>query len=558
MAAACVFTRGAEAQLISQDGYSYSGVVTGAPIGDTFAMDTSDSWPAGMSLGAFAFRSGVFDGADTWLIPVDATQIVRVDGDDGSMTGFPLPGVGAVGQKFTGGVFDGSHIWLVPFDANAVARVAIADGSTATFNTWPAGFTKGSNAFAGGVFDGQYVWMLPYSADRVLRIDPADGSMTGFDAWPAGFAKGPEAFWGGVFDGGSIWLVPYSAGRVVKLDVATGAMTGFDAWPAGFTKGPRAFAAGTFDGAGVWLAPYDADRIVKVDTATGVISGLDQWPQGFAKTPEAFAGAIFDGYDVWFVPFDADRLLKVRVSSSQIIGYSSWPAGINAAAGNKFAGAVFDGSSIQLVPAEQSQLVTLTATNVSKLVNLSCRAVVGAGDNILIPGFVITGTESKKLLIRGIGPELLNHGVASPLAAPALSLKKDGVEIAANIGWSASPQAAEIAAVATQVGAFELTPDGGDSALIATLAPGGYTVHLSGVGGGTGIGLVELYDADPIGAGARLVNVSARAQVGVGADVLIPGYVISGNLPKRLLVRAIGPGLLQHGVTGFLADPQLV
>lgn len=547
----------AQSPVVVQDGYSFSGTVNATPLGDFLTTSADTAFPAGTDLGMFAFRSGVYDGSYVWFVPVDADQIVRFDPADGSMTGFALPSLGVTNQKFTGGVFDGTYIWLVPFDADAVVRVAVADGSTATFDAWPAGFTKGSNAFAGGVFDGTYVWFLPYSADRVIRLDPSDGSMTGYNAWPTGFIKGDQAFWGGIFDGTDIWLVPYSADRVVKLETGSGTMTGYDAWPAGFTKGDRAFAAGTFDGSSIWLTPYDADRVVSVDTDTGTMTGYAGWPSGFNKGTEAFAGAIYDGDDVWMVPFDADRIVKVDAATGAMRAYPDLTSEVTATNGDKFAGAAFDGSRIFLVPAEEHVVVSLSTGTFSRLVNLSCRAQVGAGDDILIPGFVISGTESKTLLIRGVGPGLSAFGVSGVLETPTLSLYSDSTVLASNTGWSTSLQAAEIESTAATLGAFPLSSGSADCALLETLSPGRYTVHLQGVGGGTGVGLVEIYDASDVTSGARLVNVSARAQVGTGADVLIPGYVIGGNGPRKLLIRAVGPGLSAFGVTGVLEDPKL-
>ncbi|MES2696295.1 MAG: hypothetical protein V4773_22680, partial [Verrucomicrobiota bacterium] len=105
------------------------------------------------------------------------------------------------------------------------------------------------------------------------------------------------------------------------------------------------------------------------------------------------------------------------------------------------------------------------------------------------------------------------------------------------------------------VGAFPLAATARDSALIRTLQPGAYTAQITG-GGGTGIALAELYDLAPA-AGTRLSNVSARSQVGAGGDVLIAGFSITGNAPKTVLIRGIGPSLAALGVGGTLTDPKL-
>jgi hypothetical protein len=194
----------------------------------------------------------------------------------------------------------------------------------------------------------------------------------------------------------------------------------------------------------------------------------------------------------------------------------------------------------------------------SRLMNISARAQVGTGDDILIPGFVVTGDADKRVLVRGLGPILTDFGVTGALQAPTIRLMSGGTEIATNTGWATSSDAAEIDEVTVAVGAEPLDPVKADSALLATVPPGTYTVHLSGVGGTTGVGLVEVYDADEDTSGSKLINVSARAQVGVGEEILIPGFVLGGDGPRRLLVRAVGPGLGQFGVTGFLENPQLI
>ncbi|MGH8021846.1 MAG: GDSL-type esterase/lipase family protein [Opitutaceae bacterium] len=196
--------------------------------------------------------------------------------------------------------------------------------------------------------------------------------------------------------------------------------------------------------------------------------------------------------------------------------------------------------------------------NSSAVVNLSSRAFVGTGSEVVIPGFVISGAGSKTLLVRGIGPTLgSDFGVAGALASPALTLFSDNQPVATNIGWSTSPDAAAIAQAAETAGAFPLPANSADSAMLVALEPGSYTVSISGVDNTTGVGLMEIYDADGKDSAATLDNLSTRARVGAGSEALILGYAISGATPKRLLVRAIGPGLAGFGVTDALPDPTL-
>jgi len=129
--------------------------------------------------------------------------------------------------------------------------------------------------------------------------------------------------------------------------------------------------------------------------------------------------------------------------------------------------------------------------------------------------------------------------------------------VAPNTRWSSAPNAAEIRLVAPRVGAFALPENSADSVVLAKLAPGAYTAQTAGANNTAGVALVEIYDADATaGAGtSRLINTAVRAQVGTGANVLIPGLVVSDGAPKTVLIRAVGPTLASFGVAGTLAEP---
>ncbi|HEX9784631.1 MAG TPA: hypothetical protein VGA56_18130 [Opitutaceae bacterium] len=178
----------------------------------------------------------------------------------------------------------------------------------------------------------------------------------------------------------------------------------------------------------------------------------------------------------------------------------------------------------------------------------------------MIPNFVVDGTNTKTLLIRRIGPALTQFNLRLDvlLQNPTLRLLSGNTVVASNTGWSTAPNAAEILTRSVEVGAFALAQSSGDCAMLLSVAPGSYTVQLSGLNDTTGVGLVEIYDLDETGSSARLVNISTRSQVGTGGDILIPGYVIHGDVPRTLLIRAVGPTLGEDfGVAGVLADPTL-
>jgi hypothetical protein len=197
----------------------------------------------------------------------------------------------------------------------------------------------------------------------------------------------------------------------------------------------------------------------------------------------------------------------------------------------------------------------------ARLVNLSARAQVKTGDSVLIVGFVTAGGD-KSMLVRGVGPTLASLGVSTPLANPQLDLNAPGTPPFATVhndDWSQAAGAS--AALFARLGAFPMPAASLDAALVPTLAARPYTAILSGVGGGTGIGIVEAYDADATPgapAGPRLVNLSARGEVGTGDNILIGGFVIAGTQPRRILLRAVGPGLAQFSLgASALPDPVL-
>lgn len=207
-------------------------------------------------------------------------------------------------------------------------------------------------------------------------------------------------------------------------------------------------------------------------------------------------------------------------------------------------------------------VATTSTTNIGRLVNISCRSQVGTGASILIAGFVVGGTDtsgSESLLIRASGPALVPFGVTGTLPDPQLNLYSGSSLLGTNNGWAGS---AQIASTAASVGAFAFTDTSShDAALLETLQPGAYTAQVSGASGDTGVALAEVYDATPAGsytsATPRLVNISARVQVGTGGNILIAGFAIGGATSRTVLIRASGPALVPFGVTGTLPDPQL-
>lgn len=182
-----------------------------------------------------------------------------------------------------------------------------------------------------------------------------------------------------------------------------------------------------------------------------------------------------------------------------------------------------------------------------RVVNLSSRSQVLTGHNQMIAGFIIQGTTPKTVVVRGRGPSLGAAGVANPLANPMLTLYSGGNAIASNDNWRSHDE------VGIQATGF---PPGHDleAAIRITLSPGAYTAIVAGVGGGTGVGLVEVFEVDH--PENPFANISTRALVGTGEDVLIGGLIVQGNGPVTVVIRARGPSM-SNQVANTLANPVL-
>jgi PKD repeat protein len=225
---------------------------------------------------------------------------------------------------------------------------------------------------------------------------------------------------------------------------------------------------------------------------------------------------------------------------------------------------VFAGLGFGQVPASQFR-------------NISTRAFVGTGANVAVAGFIITGTGTKQVLLRGFGPTLTSFGVTGALANPTLSLYWDndnnpstqGILVLTNDDWGVALGSCMAPVVVcgsptdiedTGLSANSYAPTNPDraldAALLLTLPPGIYTARLSGVGNGTGVGLIGVDDVDT-NQTATLDNISTRAYVGTGADVEVGGFIISGTDNKQLLIRGFGPTLTSFGIAGALVNPTL-
>jgi hypothetical protein len=247
-------------------------------------------------------------------------------------------------------------------------------------------------------------------------------------------------------------------------------------------------------------------------------------------------------------------------------------------------GASFNGSTYQLEAepalgraegsanaADNARTIEQTAFQVSSyrvspdfsdagtLINVSTLARVGTGDEVMIGGFVVQGSEPKRVLLRAAGPTLTEYGVPSVLADPQLDLYTGSARIRSNDDWWRGTDPAAFTGAFKAAGAFEFPAGSLDAALVAELDPGAYTAIVSGKAGRTGRALIEAYELNP--EGGRIVNLSTRAYASSRSEPIVAGFVVRGDpsqpaARKRMFLRVLGPSLgTEYKVNGAMADP---
>ena len=367
-----------------------------------------------------------------------------------------------------------------------------------------------------------------------------------------------------------------SAGTVTAIDGATGATT--------------SIPVGLYPGAVVVNPVTDRVYVLNGDPA-GTVTVID-------GIPSSVAPAITSAPQSQVVEAGSPVVFNAGASGRPAPTYQWSQNGVPLADGNGVSGSTGPTLYLASVAAANAGAYTITATssagrvtsaaaslnvvstgNPGRIINLSTRAFVTSpfavgNTNVIIAGFAIGGQGSEPLVLRGVGPALAGLGVSGALALPTLSIYDAASParlITKDTGWQAPPSAPAVAPWAgvvtpvdptaadfTQVGAFALAPGSGDSAVKVSLPAGAYTSQIGAADGGVGIALAEIYDEGAGGPGAQLVNISSRAFVGTGGNVMIAGFVISGSSSQTLLIRASGPALGEFGLSSTLPDPQLL
>lgn len=285
------------------------------------------------------------------------------------------------------------------------------------------------------------------------------------------------------------------------------------------------------------------DRRIRALNADGTLKWSIETGDMIESSPViASDGTIYIG------AFD-NKLYSINGNGTPLSQYSSWP--------------MFRGSA-----AHNGR--TYSEASAGNLVNLSTRGIGGNSRNLIV-GFVVKDSASRRFLIRAVGPTLSMHGVSQPLSDPNLNLHMlpSNFLLYGNDDWEDGEEGVEIASTGAAVGAFPFMSGSKDAAFISVLPSGSYAAAVGSKLSEEGVVLAEIYDAvsaiaessNAINATSNaprgLVNLSTRGYVGTGNNILISGLVVGQGSDRRVLIRAVGPGLTKFGVNNTLSQPQL-
>jgi YVTN family beta-propeller protein len=482
------------------------------------------------------------------------------------------------GVKVIDGATNGTSVDIRGADAEAIAvntvankvyvacvhgPVYVIDGATNYSTTLSAGLSLGGVA-VNTVTNKAYV-LDSFGNGSVSVIDGATNAVAtigGFSA-PTAIAVNPATNKVYVSNGGGNSVTVFDGTTIAMSTVAVGAY-------------PFAMAVNSATNK-VYVLSNDANGTVTVIDGTPAMIAPSFISEPQSQTVNAGAPVVFNApasgspSPTYQWSFNGTPLTDGSGVSGSATSELYMSAGVTAVNAGSYACAATN--SVGAAASTPAALTVSSTSTPGRMVNISTRALVtpGPGGSSLIAGFVVSGPASNNLVLRGVGPMLASFGVPDALPDPGLSLHDAslGNLITQDSGWQTPPSvpiggwAGKATAVdATpadfaQVGAFGLTPGSADSAVKVQLPAGAYTAQIAPTGNGQGVALAEVYDEDLANPGAQLINISSRAYVGPGSDILIAGFVISGSTSETVLIRASGPALAAFGIFGTLSDPKL-
>jgi sugar lactone lactonase YvrE len=391
--------------------------------------------------------------------------------------------------------FDGSgNLFVADYSSGTIFKFT-PDGTKSTF-------ASGLNTPVGLAFDNSgNLFVADQGSNTIFKFTPAGTKST--------FASGLSGPVGLAFD---------SSGNLFESDFSIATIFKFT--PAG-TK--STFASGLSGPVG--LAFDSSDNLFEADYNSGTIFKFT--PDGtksiFATGLNNPAGLAFDSSGNLF---EADQATGTIFMFTPAGTKSTFASGLSGPSGLAFMKSAY-------------------------LTNISTRALVQTGSQVLIAGFIISGTGPKTLVMRALGPTLSSFGVAGALQNPTLELHNSaGALISFNDNWGDSPNKQQI------IDAHLAPPNAAEPAILATLDPGNYTTIVRGVNNTIGVAVVEGYDIQA-GTSSQLGNISTRGLVQTGTKVMIAGIIVGGSGSQKMIVRALGPTLSNFGVANALADPTL-
>lgn len=482
------------------------------------------------NLGGGAGGSGAGNGNGPRTTSVGGSIAAYVNGNSGTLIGYISSIQAGFLVNFT--LVNGT------FTAQTTSLTSNGAGQTLTFN----------GSITNSTLSGTIVELnLPFSAP----VDPVVGTSSAVS---------------GLYASGSVYSVVGTQGEVYVLAVtASGVAAG-----TGTVDANGQFSVQTSEGITVTASVNSQSGISGAISATGQTSFVT-----FSGSSAAGAPQITPASQT--VMAGATVTLSAATSGATAYQWQYYGSNIAGATSSTYTIpniGEYQGGVFNAVVTTGSGTLTSTPATVAvdvnaRLVNLSGSAYVGTGAENLIAGFIVSGSGNKDVLLRGVGPALGGFDVAAALSKASLTLfDNTATEIATDTGWTnpfqlgTSTVEATIASATTslfnQVGAFALSLGSADSALQVTVPAGSYSEQVTGVGGSQGIALAEIYDADTGTPTATLSNISLRSFAGTGQEASTVGFAIGGTTSETVLLRGVGPALASFGISGPLAQPQLV
>ncbi|HET9579459.1 MAG TPA: Ig-like domain repeat protein [Usitatibacter sp.] len=425
-------------------------------------------------------------------------------------------------------------------DCGSTCSASFASGTNVTLTAAPA---------PGAVFTGWSGACTGSASSCVVDITAATTVVATFASAPGAATLGVSVSGSGSvtsspagIDCASSCSASFASGTSVTLSATPSAGMSFQGW------------SGACAGSGACTVTMNSSTTVsaafRAKTAPAVTLASSANPSNAGQTV-SFQATVA-GAATGTMAFTSDGAFIPGCSTQPVTAGSASCATSSLAAGVHSIMATYSGDAGNAPnnSAPLTQTIAGSAAASGTLLGLSTRMQVLTGNDVLIGGFVIGGTAPKTVVVRARGPSLAAQGITGALADPALTVvPASGAAPMANDDWSSAANASTLSALGFAPGNAK------ESALLVTLDPGAYTAIVNGVGGTTGVALVEVYEIDH--PEVPITGISTRGQVQTGGGVMIGGFVIEGSNPQTVVIRARGPSLASQGIAGTLQDPML-